>query len=107
IFQNDIFVNIETLKKWFVLDLYFNSQDQEIVVNSGGLLPIEKRFERQKEWQRLSGGKKDKENLEQTKEAEDVIKNNYKIASVPFGDINYAHGYSKSNSKSNSTSNLN
>ena len=107
VLDGDIFVNIKTLRKWFALDLSFDLRDQEIVINSGGLLPIETRFERQAEWQKLN------EERERAKEAQDkndspteTLRNTYKLASIPFGDIAYTQDYSKSKTTSNSTSRL-
>lgn len=104
LFGGDIFVNIKILQKWFGLDLDFNKQNQEIGVNSGGLLPIEARFERQKQWQALASEKQQKPEIQEVK---DSIQTPYQIISVPFGDLNYVQNYAKSGSTKTSSSQIN
>lgn len=105
VFGDDIFVNIKTLQKWFGLDFDFTKQEQEIKVRSGGLLPVEERFERQQKWQKLTDEEKWKANKKD--DYKDTIKTPYKIAAVPFGDLSYGQNYNKSNHNTNSSSQLN
>ncbi len=104
LFSGDIFVNTKTLQKWFGLDLDFNKQNQEIGVNSGGLLPIETRFERQKQWQALASTKQQTPN---TPEITESLQTPYKLISVPFGNLNYVQNYTKSGPTKTSSSQIN
>ncbi len=105
LFDGDIFVDTKTLQKWFGLDLDFNKQDQEIGISSGGLLPIESRFERQQQWQKLANEKQ--HTLNQEDNTQDSLQTPYKIVSVPFGDLNYVQNYIKSGSTKTSSSQIN
>ena len=106
-FKDDIFVDIATLKKWFGLDVSFNIGEQEIMVNSGGTLPIEKRVDREQKWQKMEGDQKNELVNQSEEDPKELLQTPYKLASIPFGDLNYGQSYAKSKTASNSTSQLN
>lgn len=110
IFNNDVFVNAKTLKKWFGFDVSYNENDQSILINSGGVLAVEKQYERDKEWTKLGEEKEysKEDKLAQIEEDKlEPIKNSYKLVSFPFGDVTYGYSKSRSDGASNETTQLN
>ncbi len=105
LYNGDIFVDTKILQKWFGLELVFHKNEQEIGVNSGGLLPIEARFERRQQWKKLAEEKQHP--TDKTDEIKETIQTPYKLASVPFGDLSYRQNYSKSDNATTSSSQIN
>jgi hypothetical protein len=96
LFEDEIYINIKTLQEWFGLELDFSIKNQEIVINSGGLLPIERRFERQKEWSKLKQEQELSSKRKDEKIKSEFIEGKYKLASIPFGDVTYSQGFNSS-----------
>jgi hypothetical protein len=94
VFQDDIFVDINQLQKWFGMEIFFSPHNQEIIIDSKGTLPVELRLERRSRWQKLAATKESKSATEDQKT--ESIKMPYSLASIPFGDLRIGSRYSKS-----------
>ena len=88
IIDNEIFVDIKLLKKWFPIDFKFSLSSQSLTMTSRKKLPIEISWEREK---KMARGVKKNERVKKTLPKRE---NPYKLISFPFSDVTINSNYS-------------
>lgn len=91
--EDDIYVDVSLLSRWFPLDFIFSFSSQSVEVKPRGkvLLPFQSEEQREKQRSRMGRGRDDDTTPLPRAEAP------YQLYSLPFSDVTYTSGYDQRN----------